>query len=61
MSNASPIQDLLREERLPALGPGTPATAFRTALALPLEQFFAPAKVFDRDSANACRKPSLPR
>jgi len=55
MSYASPIQDLLREERLPALGPGTPIEAFRKTLqANTIETAFAPAKVVHRDSAQAC-------
>jgi hypothetical protein len=55
MSYVSPIQDLLREQRLPALRPGTPAEAFRKTLqAHTLDTAFAPAKVVDRDSAQAC-------
>ena len=55
MSYVSPIQDLLREERLPALGPGKPAEAFRKTLqAHTIDTAFAPAKVVDRDSALAC-------
>jgi hypothetical protein len=55
MSYASPIQDLLREDRLPALGPGEPAQGFRAALqALTIENAFAPAEVVHREFAQAC-------
>src|SRR5436190_1281076 len=55
MSYSSPIQDLLREDRLMPLDPGSPQKPFRVALELPMEQLFAPTKIVDRDAALACR------
>ena len=55
MSYSSSIHDLLRENRLMPLGPGTPCRGFRAALeALTVETAFAPRKVVDRNSAQAC-------
>lgn len=54
MSYAAPIQNLLREDRLPALGPSAPVQDFHAALAQPIEQLFAPAMILDRDCAAAC-------
>jgi hypothetical protein len=55
MGHNSPIQDLLREDRLPTLGPGSPAAAFLAALNQSIEKLFAPAKIVDRTAAAACR------
>jgi len=54
MSYVSPLQDLLREDRLPALGPGSPAPGVRAALEQPIEKLFAPAKIVRRDFAQCC-------
>jgi hypothetical protein len=54
MSYVSAIQDLLREDRLPALGPGSPAPGFRAALEQPIEKLFAPAKIVQSDFAQCC-------
>jgi hypothetical protein len=51
----SAIADLRREERLMALGPGTPNRALASALqSLSVETSFAPHVVYDRDLAQAC-------
>jgi hypothetical protein len=55
MSYVSGIQELLREDRLMPLGPGTPRDKFRAVLKVPLEALFAPAKIVDRDAAHACQ------
>jgi len=50
------IQDLLREERLASLGPGTPNAGARALLAaLTDESLLAPHPVRDADMAAACR------
>lgn len=51
---AAPIQDLLREDRLPPLGPGSPVRSFHAALAQPIERLFAPAKILASDFAAGC-------
>ncbi len=49
------IADLLREERLSPLGPGTPNKAVRAKLGgLTLETAFAPNRLADPDMARAC-------
>ena len=49
------IAELLAEERLPLLGPGTPNPAARTALdALSVERAFAHAEVSDQSFAAVC-------
>lgn len=55
MSYVSPIQDLLREELLPQLTVGAPLRVYEAALAQPIDSLFAPAKIIDRDFAQACR------
>jgi len=56
MRNCTPaIANLLREERLAPLGPGTPNEMVRSQLdALSVETAFAPHEVRDRDMAAAC-------
>jgi hypothetical protein len=55
MNYASPIHDLLREDRLLPLGRGESCRAFRKTLAtLTIDTAFAPHKVVDRDAAQAC-------
>ncbi len=47
--------NLLQEERLNPLGPGTPNTKMRPALAaLTIEKVFAPNQIVDTDMARAC-------
>jgi hypothetical protein len=49
------IAELLQEERLPALGPGTPNTAAQPLLkALTVERAFAHARLTDRKMAACC-------
>jgi hypothetical protein len=47
--------DLLHEDRLNPLGPGTPNTKMRPALAaMTIEKAFAPNQIVDADMARAC-------
>ena len=49
------IAELLREQRVPALGPGTPNQAAKAKLkVLTLETAFAPREIRDADMARAC-------
>jgi hypothetical protein len=52
---APAIAELLREPRLPALGPGTPDLAFRARLAELADSSFAPHRVVNRSMAEAGR------
>jgi hypothetical protein len=50
------VAELLAEQRVPPLGPGTPNAAVREALqAATVDRLFAGATVTDRAMANACR------
>jgi hypothetical protein len=49
------VADILAEDRLAPLGPGTPNRAVRPGLAaLTIEQMFAPHSIADRDMARTC-------
>lgn len=51
----SDVAELLQEERLPPLGPGSPNRAVQDQLrALTVDQLFAPRAVADRDMASCC-------
>src|SRR5438105_5578543 len=53
---SSIIQDLLRDQRLPPLGPGTPNEDARAQLmALTNESVLAPHSIQDKNMAAACR------
>lgn len=48
------VAELLREERIPPLGPGTPNTAVRAALTALTPKTIAPGRISNRSMAEAC-------